>query len=134
MSDTTTAPKAKIFGREPAVIIGAAASLLSLLVAFGLDFLTAKQAGAIEAVLAAAAAVWIAAHVRPIAPTLFTGLISAGATLASAYGFDLSQSQVGSIAAVSVALLTVLVVRPQSTPNADPRPTDGAVVDNRLAA
>lgn len=126
MTEPTVPARATIFGREPAVLIGAVASLLSLLVAFGMDFLDAKQAGAIEAFLAAAAAVWIATKVRPLAPTLFTGVISTGATLAAAYGFELTQSQVGSITAASVAMMTALVIRPQSTPMADPRPIDGA--------
>ncbi|RZU74921.1 hypothetical protein EV384_3416 [Micromonospora kangleipakensis] len=114
-----------IFGREPAVLISAVTSVLALLVAFGLDFLSAQQAGAVEAVLAAAATCWIAAKVRPMAPTLFTGLITAGASLAAAYGFALSQAQVGSITAASVALMTALVIRPQSTPATNPRPIDG---------
>ncbi len=128
MSDVLTPTKGTILGREPAVIIGGVASLLAVLVAFGLDFLTAKQAGAVEAFLTALAAVWIAVKVRPIAPTLLVGVISTGATLAAAYGYELSQAQVGSIAASSVALLTVLVIRPQSTPKADPRTIDGVVV------
>ncbi|WP_328344766.1 hypothetical protein [Micromonospora sp. NBC_00421] len=123
-----------IFGREPAVLIGGVASLLAVFVAFGLDFLSAAQAGAIEAFLTAVAAVLIAAKVRPVAPTLLVGVITTGATLAATYGFSLSQSQVGSIAAASVALLTALVIRPQSTPKADPRVVDGVVVSGPSAA
>ncbi|MFY1595503.1 hypothetical protein [Micromonospora sp. WMMD737] len=120
--------KGLILGREPATIIGAAATLLALFVAFGADFLNAKQAGAVEAVLAAAAATWVAFKVRPIAPTVFVGLISTSATLAAAFGFELNQEQVGSITAASVALMTLLVIRPQSTPKSDPRTIDGVVV------
>lgn len=135
MNDTTLpANRATIFGREPAVLITAVASLLALFVAFGLDFLTAKQAGAIEAVLAAAAACWIASKVRPVAPTLFTGLISTSATLAAAYGFELSQASVGAVTAASIALMTALVIRPQSTPAADPRTIDGVVVAGDVRA
>lgn len=119
-----------ILGREPAVLIGTAASLLAVLVAFGFDFLTAKQAGSVEAFLTALAAAWIALKVRPIAPTVLVGVITTGATLAATYGFELSQAQVGSIAAASVAVLTVLVIRPQSTPKSDPRPMDGSTVVN----
>lgn len=126
--DTLPAKRATIFGREPAVLITAFTALLSLVVAFGFDFLDAKQAGAIEAVLAAVAALWIAVHVRPVAPTLLTGLITTGGTLAATYGFELSQSQVGAITAASVALMTALVIRPQSTPKSDPRTIDGTVV------
>lgn len=122
MSDVAKPTVGVIFGREPAVIIGAVASLLAVLVAFGADFVTVEQAAAIEAFLAAAASAWIAVKVRPVAPTLLTGVITTGATLVAAYGFELSQEQVGSLTAASVALMTLLVVRPQSTPRSDPRP------------
>lgn len=128
------ANRTTIFGREPAVLVMAATSLLAMFVAFGADFLTAKQAGAVEAVLAAAATAWVASKVRPVAPTLFAGLIATGATLSGAYGFELNQEQVGSITAASVALMTLLVIRPQSTPKADPRTIDGAVVPGDIRA
>ncbi|WP_341719920.1 hypothetical protein QQG74_09540 [Micromonospora sp. FIMYZ51] len=117
-----------ILGREPAVLINAAAALLATFIGFVPTALTGGQAGAILAFLTAAAAVWTAVKVRPIAPTIFVGLITTGATLAGAFGFDLSQQQVGSLAAASVALMTLLVIRPQSTPVADPRTIDGTVV------
>lgn len=131
---STPAKSGTIFGREPAAIIGGVVSVAAILVAFNLDWLTAKQAGGIDAFLTALAAAWIAFKVRPIAPTLLVGVITTGATLAATYGFELSQSQVGSIAAASVALLTVLVIRPQSTPKADPRTIDGVVVAGPSAA
>lgn len=136
MSEPTTLPatKATIFGREPAVLIMAAASVLALLVAFGADFLTAKQAGAVELFLGAAATAWLAFKVRPLTPTLFVGLITTGSTLAAAYGFELNQEQVGSITAASIALMTALVIRPQSTPKADPRTIDGVVVAGDVRA
>lgn len=123
-----------MFGREPATIIGAVASLMAVLVAFGLDFLTAKQAGAVEAFLTAAAFAWMALKVRPVAPSIFVGVITTGATLAATYGYELSQAQVGSIAAASVAVMTMLVVRPQSTPKADPRTIDGVVISGDVRA
>lgn len=128
------ATRSTILGREPAVLINAVATLLALFVAFGADWLTVAQAGAIEAVLAAAATAWVAFKVRPLAPTLFTGLITTGATLAAAYGFELSQAQVGSITAASIALMTALVIRPQSTPASDPRTIDGVVVAGDVRA
>ncbi|MFC0504207.1 hypothetical protein [Micromonospora costi] len=135
MSEPTNLPaKGTILGREPAVLINAVAALLALFVAFGADFLTAKQAGAVEAFLAAAATAWLLSKVRPIAPTLFTGVITTGATLAAAYGFELSQEQVGSITAASIALMTALVIRPQSTPKSDPRTIDGVVVPGDVRA
>lgn len=128
MSDNTLPAKSgTILGREPAVVIGAVSAILAVLVGFGLDFLSADQAGAISAALTAAAAVYTAVKVRPVAPSLFVGLITTGATLAGAYGFNLSQAQVGVLAAASVAVMTALVTRPQSTPKSDPLPLDGRV-------
>jgi hypothetical protein len=49
----------KIFGREPALLLGFAAAALKLLTAFGLD-VTADQQTLINAVLAAAVGVWLA--------------------------------------------------------------------------
>ncbi|PZG17816.1 hypothetical protein C1I95_14800 [Micromonospora craterilacus] len=117
-----------IFGREPAVIINAVAALLATLIGFMPAALTGEQAGAIVAALTAAAAIWTAIKVRPVAPTLFVGAITTGATLAGAFGYALTQQQVGTLAAASVALMTVLVIRPQSTPAADPRTINGVLV------
>lgn len=114
-------PHSTIFGREPAVLIGAVAASLAVIIGFVPDALTTEQAGAITAFLTAAAAVWTAVKVRPLAPTLFTGVITTGATLLATFGTHLSQSQVGALAAASVALMTALVVRPQSTPVSNPR-------------
>lgn len=117
-----------ILGREPAVLIGAAASLLAVLIGFVPTALTVEQAGAITAFLTAGAAVWTAIKVRPVAPTLFVGVITTGATLLASFGFALTQQQVGAVAAASVAVMTALVVRPQSTPKNDPRTIDGTIV------
>ncbi|RKR92756.1 hypothetical protein BDK92_7236 [Micromonospora pisi] len=122
MSDVTPKP-VTIFGREPATIIAAIAAVLAVVIGFMPDALTVNQSGAITAVLTALAGVWTAFKVRPIAPTIFTTLITTGATLLGTYGFDLTQSQVGVLSAASVALMTAIVVWPQSTPAADPRPT-----------
>lgn len=94
-----------LFGREPALWIAALAALLGIGVTLGLDGLSATQAAAIVAVLNAAAAVWTALKVRPVAPAAFTGAVSAGAALLVAYGLDVSQETVG---AINVAVLAVL--------------------------
>lgn len=135
MSESTlTDSKGTIFGREPAVLIGMVASLLAVAIGFLPDALTVEQAGGIIAFLTAATSAWMAFKVRPIAPSVFTGVITTGATLLGAFGLHLTQEQVGSLAAASVAILTALVVRPQSTPAADPRTLDGAVVAGDVRA
>lgn len=113
----------KIFGREPALWISAIAALLAVAVGFGLP-VTDGQAGAITAVLTAGAATWTALHVRPVAPAVFSGLFTTGATLLAAYGVDLSQQQVGLISGAAITLMA-LITRQQVTPAADPRPGVG---------
>jgi hypothetical protein len=110
----------KIFGREPAVVIQAVVALLTLAVSFGLP-LPGGALAAISLVLTAAATTWVALHVKPIAPTVFGGLIIAVATLAGYFGYDLSAERTGALTA-TVALLVTLITRAQQTPAADSRP------------
>jgi hypothetical protein len=114
-------PEQKWFGREPALVIQAISALLALAVAFGVPGLNDGLAAAITAAITAAAAAWVALHVQPIAPTVFTGLITSLATLAAGFGLDLSQQQVGLVALAATALMAMLT-RAQVTPKDDPDP------------
>lgn len=109
------------FGREPALVIQTISAVLALLVGFGISGLDDGLAAAITAVLTAAAATWVALHVRPVAPTVFTGLVTASATLAAAFGLDLTQQQVGLVAMAATAVMAMLT-RAQVTPTSDPDP------------
>jgi uncharacterized protein (DUF697 family) len=111
----------KIFGREPTLVISAAASLLSLVAGFGMDWLTPGQAAAIVVVLNAILGVVNALAVRPVAPAAFTYAVGAVATLVAAYGVHVSQSKVGLVNAAVLAVLALLL-RGNVTPDADPRP------------
>ena len=99
----------KIFGREPALWIGAVSGLLSLGTALGFDGLSATQVAAIIAVINAVGAVISALAVRPIGPAVFTNLVAAGAALTSAYGFELSPEIVGGVNVAVLAVLSLLV-------------------------
>jgi hypothetical protein len=118
--------KFKIFGREPTLVIGVIASILSILVCFNLDFLSAKQAALIVVALNAILGFINALAVRPIPPAAVTYLVGAIATLLAAYGLEVSQEQVGAINGAFIAILMFLT-RGQVTPVADPRPVDGVV-------
>jgi hypothetical protein len=110
----------RIFGREPALILGALSAGLSLLVTLGAD-LTAEQAGAIVAVVSAAFAVVTAAVTRPIAPAAFTGFVAAAAALLMAYGLEVSTEAVGATNAAVLAALALLTRGQVSPiPAADP--------------
>jgi len=118
----------KIFGREPTLLIGTAGSLLSVLVGFNFDWLTARQAALIVVVMNAVLGVINAIAVRPISPAAFTYLVAALAALCGAYGLHFDQSSVGAVNGLVISVLMFLT-RGQVTPAADPRTIDGVVVD-----
>jgi hypothetical protein len=103
----------KIFGREPALIISVIGSLVTLLVAMDVPGVSAGTGAAITTFLTAAI---IAATTRPIAPALFTAVITAGAALFTQYGLDVSDSTVGAVSAVVLAGFTLFGIRPQVSP------------------
>jgi hypothetical protein len=109
----------RVFGREPTAVLQAVSALLAVLVTFGFDGLSAKQAALIVAVLAAGIGVVNAVLVRPVTPAAFTAFVAALAALLTGYGLELSQELVGAVQVAVVAVLA-LVVRNQVTPAADP--------------
>jgi hypothetical protein len=110
-----------LWGREPALWIATIAALLGIGVTLGLDGLSAEQAAAIVALLSALAAIWTAWLVRPVAPALFTGAVTAAAVLLAAYGLEVSQQTVGAVNLAVIALLTFLT-RGQVSPAHDVDP------------
>jgi hypothetical protein len=108
--------------REPTAIIGTVAAILAVLVPFGVEGFSAEQVGLINTAMLAVLGAVNAITVRPIAPAVFTYAVSALATLAAAYGFELPAGAVGAIGAAVVAVLA-LVTRAQVTPAASERGT-----------
>lgn len=96
-----------IFGREPALIIGALSAALSLLVTLGVG-LTTNQAGGWVAVISGVFAVITAIHTRPIAPAAFTGLATVTASLLGAYHFHVAPGTLVAVNGVIIAVLTLL--------------------------
>jgi hypothetical protein len=109
----------KIFGREPAVIIGAIGSLVTLLVALHIAGLSA---GAGAAITSTATALIIAITTRPVAPALFTAVVAPAAALFAEYGLHVSDNVVVGITSVILAGFTLFGIRPQVTPAADRAP------------
>lgn len=103
------------FGREPALVIQGVSAILAMLVGFGVPGLDDGLVAAIAAVLTAGATAYTALHVRPIAPTVFGGLIAALATLGAAFGLDWDQQQVA-LVTLSVQSVVALLTRPQQVP------------------
>jgi hypothetical protein len=115
----------KIFGREPALVISAIGAVVTLLVSLNLDWLSA---GAGAAVITFLTAVVIAFTTRPIAPALFTAVVAAGAALFAEYGLHVSDAVVAAVSGVVLVGFSLFGIRPQVTPNADPRPVQGVHV------
>jgi len=111
----------RLFGRDPALWLQAVSGLLVILVGLGLPGLTDSVAAAIMALIAAALTTWQALLVRPVAPTVMSGLIVALAPLGAYFGLHLAQSQIATLTA-GVAGIVALIVRSQSTPVYDPAP------------
>lgn len=110
----------KIFGREPAVIIGAIGTLITLLVSFKIPGFDAGIGAALTALITA---VIIAFTTRPIGPSLFVAVIVPAAALFYQYGVHLSDQMIAALSAVVLAGFTLFGIRPQVTPKADPAPT-----------
>lgn len=102
----------KLFGREPAAVIAALGSIITVVAALNLPWLTAGQAAALTA---AVSAVILVATTRPIAPGLVTGVVAAGAALFTEYGLHLSDALVGAVAAAVLAVFA-LITREQVSP------------------
>jgi hypothetical protein len=101
-----------IFGREPAAVIAAVGSVLTVLAVLNLDFFTAGQTAAITSLVSAGVMAWTT---RPVAPALLTGFVAAAAALFAEYELVVSDEVV---AAISGAVLTLfaLITRQQVAP------------------
>lgn len=109
---TTHTQTIKILGREPSAWVATVGAVLVALAAVGVPFLSAGQAAAITALVAALVLV---ATTRPVAPAMVTGVVTAGAALLAEYGLDASDA---TVAAISGAVLAVfaLITRQQVEP------------------
>ena len=103
----------KIFGREPALWISLITSVVTVLAAMNLDFLSAGQAAAISAFIGA---VVIALTTRPVAPALFTAVVAAASALLAEYGLHLSEALVAAVTALVLNAFALAGIRPQVSP------------------
>lgn len=107
----------KIFGREPALIIGFIGAALTWAAGLGLDWLNAGQAAAITTTLTGLV---IAFTTRPVAPALFVAALGLVGSLFAEYGTSVSQDTITNLGAILLAGFALFGIRPQVTPNADP--------------
>lgn len=99
----------KIFGRQPALAIAIVTSAILLFGTFGLKWLSGDQAGLWVAAISAASAVATGLTTRPVAPSIFMGLIGALAAVATAYGLNLAPEVVAAVNSFAVSLLAFFV-------------------------
>lgn len=111
--------KPSLFGREPALIIGAIGAMLTVLASLNVPGI---DAGAAAAITAFAAACIIAFTTRPVAPALFTAVIAAGVALVAEYGMNVPDGVTGALSAAVLAGFALFGIRPQVTPTSDPMP------------
>lgn len=109
----------RIFGREPALWLALIGAGVTWGVSLGLDWLNAGQA---TAIITFVTAVVVALTTRPIGPPLFVGAVAAGAALFGQYGMHWSDAAVTGLGAIILAGFALVGIRPQGTPNNDPRP------------
>lgn len=110
----------KLFGTEPALIVGAVSAALSVVVTLGIG-LSTDQAGAWTAIISGVFAVVTAVTTRPVAPAAFTGLVTVAAALLGAYHFHVAPGTVVAINGLVIAVLAV-VTRGQVSPTTAKKP------------
>lgn len=109
----------KIFGREPAVLVGTIEAGLVLLLSFGLFDLSQETVGLIMAVVIAAFGLYTAYVTSETLLAAALSFIKAALALATVYGFALTDAQMGAVLAfVSVAF--ALFQRTQTSPLPEP--------------
>lgn len=106
----------KIFGREPALWVAFIVAALMAVATIGFDWLNAGQAAMAGGFVVAVVAVFTT---RPVAPGIFTGVVTAAVGLLAAYGTSLPDSQVVGLNAV-VLTLFALITRNQVSPKQTP--------------
>lgn len=120
------------FGREPAVILEFVKALL-IVVAVTLVPISADVQAGILAALIAVFGVLKGLTTRPIAPTVFTDLITAIAALLLSFGIDLGPERVAAFVTLASAAV-VLIQRAQITPVQTPALNQGGYFSWKVLA
>lgn len=110
--------------RDPMALSQFLGALLGVLVAFNLGVTDEQAALWLAAIMGAVAAV-NAVFVRPIAPALITGAVTALADLVGGYGFEIGAEKLSAVNLAIAMGLAFFFVRPNSTLKADPAAGQG---------
>ncbi|MFE9461726.1 hypothetical protein [Streptomyces californicus] len=96
----------KIFGREPAVLLGLVAVLAKLVAAFGVE-VSGEQQAVINAAAAAAVGVALAVMASDGVGAALLGFIQAAIALAVGFGLDWSAEQQAVVLSVAAAVVAM---------------------------
>lgn len=108
----------RIFIREPTLWFAIVAGVINLITTYKLDFLSPEQAALWITFFSAIFGAGAAWRTRPIAPQVFTYLVSSVVALVAAYGANSTQEQIGQwniLALAIAALITRNQVSPKET-------------------
>jgi drug/metabolite transporter (DMT)-like permease len=111
----------RIFGREPALVIGFIGALLTVTASLSLRNFTPEQVGLLIALLSAATGAATAVFTRPVSPGAFTAVVAASVALVQGFGLAVSPETIGSINGMVIAGLA-LMSRQQISPKDDVDP------------
>lgn len=114
-------PSITIFGREPALILEAVKAGLAVLAAFVIPGLSPDMQAAIMAVGYAVLSAAQAFLTRPIAPTVFNGLIQSTVALVAYFGADVSADKTAMLL-ILAQTVTGVMTRQAITPVASAPP------------
>lgn len=103
----------KLFGTEPVRWAGVLGALLVAVAAFKNPLVTPGAAAAAVALITMCVQAWTA---RPFMPSLLTGVVSAAVALVAEYGYHATEMQVAGITGAVLAVASLFIVQPQSTP------------------
>lgn len=114
-----------IFGREPALILEAAKAALAVLAAFVIPDLSPDMQAAIMAVGYTLLSTAQAFLTRPVAPTVFNGLIQSTVALVGYFGADVSADKTALLLVLTQAVTAVMTrqaITPTTAPAVPPPP------------
>jgi intracellular septation protein A len=117
--------------REPAAWGALFAAAISIAAVFDFPYLQGEQSTAIIAVVDALVGLWVAASVRPFAPSSVTYLITAAVVASGTYGLHFHEDKVAAFNAAVVMFIFALT-RMQQSPKKDPGGTPEQIVSTKI--
>jgi hypothetical protein len=110
---------------EPALIIGFIGSVLTTLATLNVSWLPASAVAVILSLLTAAATAFFT---RPVAPSLYAGVVAAAAAVLAQYGFHVPDAAVAGISGIILAGFALFGIRNQVSPTSEVKSARGRTI------